>query len=81
MINWRKREEHPEKFQDGESMLVAVALYGGGYELAVIAVSCDEHFFNLMSNGTYWEWSWNYVYYWVPIEEILPQENKLTKGV
>ena len=72
MINWRKREDHTEQFQDGEVMLVAVPLYDSGYDLSIITVSCGVHFFNLESNGDPWGWEWDNVDYWVPIEEILP---------
>jgi len=81
MINWRKREDHPEQFEDGEIMLVAIKPFSEEWDFSVVKVNTNgDVSFYLEANNHYWEWSWSDVDYWIPIEKILPQENKLTKG-
>lgn len=77
MINWRKREEHPETFEDGERLLVAVQLMTGHWAFNVITTECDGDYVDCRCNGEYWGWDWSDVSYWCPLSEI---EATLPKG-
>ena len=62
-LNWRKAEEHPEKFEDGERMMV--------YE--------SEMFHCTFIHGNQGKPFWwdNGVKYWLPLSELeatLPEE-------
>lgn len=82
-MNWRKIEAHPDLFENGETMLVAVPVVqtelgiattsAGNSEkwgLSVIEIDCDEERFRITCEGEYWGWEWSDVEYWMPIAEV-----------
>lgn len=80
-INWRKGEEHPKTFEHGETMLVAVGLNGVGYLVGMIAARVEDGDCDFMVGCEPWDWDWEDVAWWIPIEEIeatLPKPTKET---
>ena len=76
-MDWKKRDEHPELFQDGEMLLVAVPREFHWY-LTIIAFSCDEGRFEIQEAGLPWDHTWQDVEFWVNITEIEPDRKLLS---
>lgn len=72
-IPWRKREDHPELFEDGTRYLVAVPMHddcGGGFEMHVVTVRIDEGAFGFDdAHGDSWcAWSWEDVSHYIVLD-------------
>lgn len=76
---WRKAHAQQE-LRDGDVMLVAVAVCEKGlrrstavrdfWELSVVTVHCDEHYFDLECSGGPFGWEWSDVEWYIPIAEL-----------
>lgn len=75
---WQEACEHPDLFEDGERMLVAVALADGTYDYDVISfmVDGDEDggYCRIKCNGESWGWAWEDVTHWMRIPALAAQE-------
>jgi hypothetical protein len=72
-LNWRKREEHFETFEDGEELFV----YDRWGEYDAIRFCVDEGRFEINCHNNNWGNDWEDVVYWLPLSELaatLPEE-------
>lgn len=78
-MSWKRREEHPELFENGDQYLVAVHCgpNGGPYrwEYAVVRVDCDEGRFALNVDGEPWGWEWDDVEFYARLSEFRLSEH------
>ena len=73
-LNWRKAEEHSEKFEDGEQLFV----YDRWDRYQVLNIEADSDFLNILDEKKeYWGNDWTDVVYWLPLSELeatLPED-------
>lgn len=74
LAGWKKREEHPKLFYDGDQYLVALQVGQGvgtyHWEYYVVRVRCDEDYFDVTLDGDSWGWSWEDVEFYIPLSEF-----------
>lgn len=78
-LNLRRREDHPELFEDGDTYLVGLRVNysratdkrsatpeGAFWEWAVVTIRCDEDYFEVYEAETQepWGWVWEDVEVW-----------------
>jgi len=69
-INWRRRDEHPETFLDGETLFVQATEGVTPFDV-IRADVYDDGSVEWYANGhDPWRRDWDDVVRWVPIEEI-----------
>lgn len=74
ILHWRKREEHPAEFEDGETLLVEHYFYGSKI---MSLISYDSEKDTFYEGSARWDSSWEDVTYWIPLSELeatLPKE-------
>lgn len=73
-LPWKRREDHPDSFTDGDQYLVAVAvIYHGGpayWEYSVITIKCDEESFGIDCNDEPWGWGWDDAEHYIRLSEF-----------
>ncbi len=70
-INWRRREEHGETFEDGETMFVQTAYGETLFDVITADAGGGDIVDVFLCNGEDpWRRDWEDVVWWVPIEEI-----------
>ena len=80
-INWRPRTEHPDTFEDGERLLVAVPCRDNrdppriAWNMSVITFHAEEEGFSWFeAEDEGWGWDWTDVEWWAPVKELEPEE-------
>jgi len=87
-ITWIPREQHPELFEDGEQLLVALQVLTAPstkyqWFVEAVTIACDEDYFSIEdASGDVWGCEWDDVEFYIPLRKLttlLPPTSEASK--